>query len=92
MRPKPLAQSGADGVMIGRGAYGKPWLIGQVMRWMETGTSRSDPDVDEQYALIVEHYRDMLAHYGEVVGVRIARKHVGWYTKGFPDRPNFATA
>ncbi len=84
-----LAQSGADGVMIGRGAYGKPWLIGQVMRWMETGTSRSDPDVDEQYALIIEHYRDMLAHYGEVVGVRIARKHVGWYTKGFPGSAEF---
>lgn len=84
-----LEQSGADGVMIGRGAYGKPWLLGQVMRWWRSGEIRPDPSLDEQYALLVEHYRAMLEHYGEDVGVKIARKHLGWYTKGLPGSAEF---
>ena len=86
---KALAQSGADGVMIGRGAYGKPWLLGQVMHWWQTGEARSDPDIDEQYAVLIEHYRAMLEHYGADVGVKIARKHLGWYTKGLPGSAEF---
>ncbi len=81
---KALDQSGADGLMIGRGAYGKPWLLGQVMHWLHTGESLADPDVDEQYQVLVEHYCAMLEHYGSDVGVKIARKHLGWYTKGLP--------
>jgi tRNA-dihydrouridine synthase B len=77
-----LAQSGADGVMIGRGAYGKPWLLGQIMHWFANGTAIPDPSLEEQYHLIVEHYHAMLVHYGADVGVRCARKHIGWYTKG----------
>lgn len=77
-----LEQSGADGVMIGRGAYGKPWLLAQVMHWFATGQRIADPGLEEQYHLIVEHYRAMLDHYGTDVGVRCARKHIGWYTKG----------
>jgi tRNA-dihydrouridine synthase B len=90
-----LAQSGADGVMIGRGAYGRPWLLGQVMHWLETGTLREDPSLEEQYRLIVEHYHAMQEHYGTVTGVNMARKHLGWYTKGltgsaeFRNRVNF---
>ena len=90
-----LAESGADGVMIGRGAYGRPWLLGQVMHWLDTGESRSDPGIAEQYALITEHYHAMLEHYGTVTGVNMARKHLGWYTKGlagsaeFRNRVNF---
>jgi tRNA-dihydrouridine synthase B len=84
-----LEQSGADGVMIGRGAYGKPWLLGQVMHWWRTGESLPDPDIDEQYAVLTEHYRAMLAHYGEEVGTKIARKHLGWYTKGLPGSAEF---
>jgi tRNA-dihydrouridine synthase B len=84
-----LRQSGADGVMIGRGAYGKPWLLGQVMHWWRTGEYRSTPDVDEQFALLIEHYHAMLEHYGEEVGVKIARKHLGWYTKGLPGSAEF---
>jgi tRNA-dihydrouridine synthase B len=61
---KALEQSGADGVMIGRGAYGKPWLLGQVMHWFNTGTPLPDPTIDVQYDLIVEHYRAMMEHYG----------------------------
>ncbi len=77
-----LRQSGADGVMIGRGAYGRPWLLGQTMRFLTTGERREDPSLDEQYAVIVEHYRMMLDHYGTEDGVNMARKHLGWYTKG----------
>jgi tRNA-dihydrouridine synthase B len=84
-----LRQSGADGVMIGRGAYGKPWLLGQVMYWWRTGEYRPTPDVDEQFALLIEHYHAMLEHYGEEVGVKIARKHLGWYTKGLPGSAEF---
>jgi len=84
-----LAQSGADGVMIGRGAYGKPWLLGQVMRWFTSGERRADPSIDEQYRIIVEHYRAMLDHYGVETGVNLARKHIGWYTKGLTGSADF---
>jgi tRNA-dihydrouridine synthase B len=84
-----LEQSGADGVMIGRGAYGRPWLLGQVMHWLETGETIVDPSIDEQYHAIVEHYRAMLAHYDEQTGVNMARKHLGWYTRGLPGSAEF---
>ncbi|MBX7540654.1 tRNA dihydrouridine synthase DusB [Qipengyuania sphaerica] len=92
---KALDQSGADGLMIGRGAYGKPWLLAQVMHWWRTGEKLESPSFEEQYEVVVEHYRDMLELYGEQVGVKIARKHLGWYTKGmhgsaeFRNRVNF---
>ena len=92
---KALEQSGADGLMIGRGAYGKPWLLAQVMHWWRTGEKLESPSFDEQYEVVVEHYRDMLELYGDQVGVKIARKHLGWYTKGmhgsaeFRNRVNF---
>ena len=84
-----LDQSGADGVMIGRGAYGRPWLLGQVMEWFATGRRRPDPSLDEQYLVIAEHYEAMLQHYGTVTGVNMARKHIGWYTKGIPGSAEF---
>ncbi|TXC69181.1 tRNA dihydrouridine synthase DusB [Sphingorhabdus soli] len=87
-----LDQSGADGVMIGRGCYGRPWLLGQMMHWLATGERRADPSLAEQYALIVEHYRAMLDHYGEMTGVNLARKHIGWYTKGLTGSAEFRNA
>jgi len=87
-----LARSGADGVMIGRGAYGRPWLLGQVMHWLATGGRRPDPSLDEQLAVILEQYEAMLALYGPAVGVNCARKHVGWYTKGLPGSAEFRNA
>ena len=84
-----LRQSGADGVMIGRGAYGRPWLLGQLMRWLETGERLADPSLDEQYRVIVEHYEAILSLYGEHTGVNLARKHLGWYTKGLPGSADF---
>jgi len=79
-----LRQSGADGVMIGRGAYGRPWLLGQVMAELGGGGQRPDPSLDEQLAVMLEQYEDMLALYGTHTGVNLARKHIGWYTKGLP--------
>ena len=84
-----LDQSGADAVMIGRGAYGKPWLLGQAMRWLAHGDRIAEPSIDEQYTLILEHYDAMLDHYGIVTGVQLFRKHLGWYTKGLPSSAEF---
>ncbi|MEY2928288.1 MAG: hypothetical protein RL367_2765, partial [Pseudomonadota bacterium] len=84
-----LGLSGADGVMIGRGAYGRPWLIAQVMAALTGNRPPADPSIDEQYHLIIGHYHAMLAHYGEITGVNLARKHIGWYTKGLPGSAEF---
>jgi tRNA-dihydrouridine synthase B len=86
---RALEQSGADGVMIGRGAYGRPWLLAQVMHWWQTGEKLENPPIDEQYETLVEHYNAMLDHYGRDVGVKIARKHIGWYTKGMHGSAEF---
>jgi tRNA-dihydrouridine synthase B len=87
-----LQQSGADGVMVGRGAYGRPWLLGQIMHWFNSGAEIADPDIEIQFNLVIEHYRAMLEHYGEDVGVRCARKHIGWYTKGLTGSAEFRNA
>jgi tRNA-dihydrouridine synthase B len=87
-----LDQSGADGVMIGRGAYGRPWFLGQVMEWLATGRRRPDPSLHEQYEAIAEHYEAMLEHYGPVIGVNMARKHIGWYTRGLTGSAEFRNA
>lgn len=87
-----LQQSGADGVMIGRGAYGRPWLLKQAMHWLKTGERLPDPSLDEQYAVIVEQYRAMMDLYGPQIGSNCARKHVGWYTKGLHGSAEFRNA
>ena len=79
-----LRQSGADGVMIGRGAYGRPWLLGQVMSELGGGGHRPDPSLDEQLSTMLEQYGEMLRLYGTHTGVNLARKHISWYTKGLP--------
>jgi tRNA-dihydrouridine synthase B len=79
-----LLQSGAEGVMIGRGAYGRPWLIAQVMAELGGGGARPDPSLDEQLEVMLAQYDEMLALYGTHTGVNLARKHIGWYTKGLP--------
>ena len=86
-----LRQSGADGVMIGRGCYGRPWLLGQVMHELTNGAPLANPGLPAQHALIVEHYRAMLGHYGRET-VNMARKHIGWYTKGLPGSAEFRNA
>jgi tRNA-dihydrouridine synthase B len=87
-----LAQSGADGVMVGRGACGRPWFLGQIMHYLRTGERRPAPTLAEQRTIVLEHYRAMLAHYGREQGSRIARKHLGWYSKGLPQSAEFRAA
>ena len=79
-----LRQSGADGVMVGRGSYGRPWFVAQVMSDLGGGGHRPDPSLDEQLATMLEQYDEMLELYGTQTGVNLARKHIGWYTKGLP--------
>jgi nifR3 family TIM-barrel protein len=73
-----LAASGADAVMIGRAAQGRPWLPGQVARYLQTGRRESAPPLSAQFALIAGLYDEMLAHHGLRVGLKHARKHLGW--------------
>ena len=74
-----LASSGADAVMIGRGAYGRPWLPGLVGHYLETGEILTAPQGNALGDLVIEHYEAILGLYGVLPGVRIARKHLGWY-------------
>ena len=84
-----LKDSGADGIMIGRGCYGKPWLIAQVAHFLATGETLPDPDLEQHLKIILEHYDDMIEYYGDDVGVKMARKHLGWYSNGMPNSGEF---
>jgi tRNA-dihydrouridine synthase B len=77
-----LRRSGADGVMIGRGAYGRPWFLAQVAAYLQTGELVAAPPLAEQKAILVRHYAAIRAHFGEQAGVRLARKHIAWYSHG----------
>ncbi|HJQ59041.1 MAG TPA: tRNA dihydrouridine synthase DusB [Vineibacter sp.] len=87
-----LDQSGADGVMIGRGAYGRPWFLNQAIHYLRTGERLPDPPLAERYAAVRAHFEAMLEHYGSETGVRMARKHLGWYSKGLPASAEFRAA
>lgn len=76
--------SDADGVLIGRGSYGRPWFPSQVVRFLETGERVAAPSMERQMTTVLDHYEAILDHYGTQPGVRIARKHLGWYSKGLP--------
>lgn len=77
---KCLEKSGADGIMIGRGSYGKPWFISQTAHFLKTGERLHDPEIEKQYEIVREHYDSIIEHYGEEQGVRVARKHIAWYS------------
>ena len=81
---KALKESGADGVLVGRGTYGRPWFPNQIQHYLKTGERLSEPTLSEQFSIIIEHYEGMLDHYG-LQGLKIARKHLGWYSKGLPN-------
>src|SRR6266567_1084694 len=83
------SQSGADGVMIGRGAYGRPWFPSQVIHFLRTGARKPDPPLARQLEIVLEHYDAVLTHYGRETGVRMARKHLAWYSKGLPGSAEF---
>ncbi|MFN7663012.1 MAG: tRNA dihydrouridine synthase DusB [Alphaproteobacteria bacterium] len=84
-----LTESGADGVMVGRGTYGRPWFISQITHFLKTGEKLPDPCLESQKEIILEHIEDMIAHYGEYTGVRMARKHLGWYSRGLHSSAEF---
>ncbi|MCE9507805.1 MAG: tRNA dihydrouridine synthase DusB [Alphaproteobacteria bacterium] len=88
---RALSISGADGVMIGRGCYGKPWLLRQTIDFLRSGIISATPPLAEISSLIREHYDAMLAHYGsgERQGVAIARKHISWYCQDLPGSAEF---
>ncbi len=77
-----LRRSGADGVMIGRGAYGRPWFLKQVADYLTSGRLTAPPGLAEQKAILLRHYAAIRAHFGERAGVRLGRKHVAWYSHG----------
>lgn len=76
--------SGADGAMIGRGCYGKPWLLRETAAYLKGDTAPPPPSPADMLAAIEKHYADMLVYYGDKQGVQIARKHLGWYLQDLP--------
>ena len=87
-----LDASGADGVMIGRGTYGRPWFIRQVAEFLKTGIKRQDPTLQEIFAIVTSHCDDIMDFYGDYAGPLIARKHIGWYSKGLQNSSEFRSA
>ena len=85
-------RSGADGVMVGRGCYGRPWFPAQVAAYLRTGQRLADPDLDVQKAILIEHYEAMLSHFGVQPGLRLGRKHVAWYSRGLHGSAEFRAA
>ncbi|MGZ8154308.1 MAG: tRNA dihydrouridine synthase DusB [Burkholderiales bacterium] len=77
-----LERTGADGIMIGRAAQGRPWMFREITHYLETGERLPLPEVTEIHRVLVEHLHDLYSFYGEQTGVRVARKHISWYTKG----------
>ena len=84
-----LAQTGADAVMIGRAAQGRPWIFGEIAHFLDTGETLAAPSPLEVRDILVGHLEALYAFYGELPGVRIARKHLGWYAKDRPENAAF---
>lgn len=86
-----LARSGADAVMLGRGSYGRPWVAAAIDRALTQGGPVSEPDLSARALIALEHFRDSLRFYGDELGVKIFRKHLGWYIERAP-QPNASLA
>jgi tRNA-dihydrouridine synthase B len=84
-----LAQSGADGVMIGRGCYGRPWFLAQAAHYLRTGMRMPEPSLLLQKEILLSHYQAMLEQFGAGPGMRLARKHMSWYSRGLPGSAEF---
>jgi tRNA-dihydrouridine synthase B len=87
-----LLDSGCDGVMVGRGSYGKPWIINQFAHYLKTGEKLADPDLQTKLEVILSHFDAMLEHYDPIGGVKLFRKHVGWYSAGMQSSAEFRNA
>ncbi len=84
-----LQQTGADAVMIGRAAQGRPWLFREIEHFIKTGTHLPAPQVGEVHRVLLKHVYELYAFYGEHTGLRVARKHISWYTKGLIGSAHF---
>ena len=80
-----METTGCDGIMIGRGAQGNPWIFRQILHWMETGEEEPKPDLEEVKAMILRHAKMLVEYKGAYTGIREMRKHVAWYTAGYPN-------
>ncbi len=87
-----LAYTGADAVMIGRAAQGRPWIFREIEHYLQTGRHLPPPEVAEIHRVLVAHLHDLYGFYGEQTGVRVARKHISWYTKGLAGSAAFRHA
>lgn len=79
-----IEETGVDGIMVARGARGNPWLFGRIKEYLETGRKREKPSVDEAVKMMLRHARLSIDYKGEYIGIREMRKHVAWYTTGYP--------
>ena len=86
---KLLEVSGANGILVGRGSYGRPWFLNQISHYLRTGKRLADPSIETQMEIVLGHYDAIISHYGTKPGVKIARKHLGWYSKGLPNSAEF---
>jgi len=84
-----IAHTGADAVMIGRGAQGRPWLFREINHYLATGELMEEPSLDEIRTVLLGHLQELRTFYGDYLGVRIARKHVGWYLQAQPEGKTF---
>ncbi|HEY9118790.1 MAG TPA: tRNA dihydrouridine synthase DusB [Marinobacter sp.] len=84
-----LSHTGADGLLIGRGAQGRPWIFREILHFLETGKHLAEPPLDEVEQVLREHLEALHGFYGETMGVRIARKHVGWYLQSHDEDKRF---
>lgn len=84
-----LDYTGADAVMIGRAAQGRPWIFREIEHYLQTGEHMPAPEVEEIRSVMLEHLHDLYEFYGELTGMRVARKHISWYTKGLKDSAQF---
>src|ERR1700761_838767 len=84
-----LRASGADGVMIGRGCYGRPWFPAQAAHYLRPGPRQPEPPLSAQKSIMLGHYHAMLSQFGTGPGVRLARKHLSWYSRGLPGSAEF---
>ena len=87
-----LACTGADAVMIGRAAQGRPWIFREIGHYLATGARLPPPEVEEIHGVLVAHVHDLYSFYGEATGLRVARKHISWYTKGLAGSAAFRQA
>ncbi len=86
---KALELSKADGVMIGRACYGRPWLINQISQELKGEVADLAPSIEQQQKIVLNHFEEMIDHYGEMVAIPLARKHIGWYSGGLKSSSEF---